>query len=278
MDNHNAVIMALRAKFGNHSLPDAVDQDLSPLIHLANRGSCRDFESALIPREVIEFLCATALASPTKSDLQQRDIVIVENPKLKYELLSLVSNQCWTKGVPHLLIFCGNNRRLRLLHEWNRLEFANDHLDAFFNAVADAAIALAAFVNAAEALEFGCCPISAVRDHAQKVSNLLNLPNHVFPFAGLALGYPIGGSRQNSLRLPLSVTVHTDRYAEDNLEDRVRNYDDRRQREQPYKKQRLSEQYGESETYGWSLDKARQYSVGERTGFGDFILAKGFKL
>lgn len=278
MNRHDTVIEALRAKFIDAPVPDKDGPDLSPLFHLANRGSCRDFETESLPRETIDILCATALASPTKSDLQQRDIIVIEDPGLKSELLGLVAHQGWTKNIPHLLIFCGNNRRQRLLHVWHGLEFANDHLDAFFNATADAVIALEAFIAAAEALELGCCPISAIRDDAQKVSDLLHLPEHVFPFAGLALGYPKPERQQNSRRLPLSVTVHTDRYREGDLQTTVRTYDDQREQEQPYGQQRFAERYGESDAYGWSLDKARQYSVGERTGFGEFIRSKGFKL
>ena len=277
MTQHDIVINALRAKFADTPPSKQDGPDLSPLIHLANRGSCRDFTADPIPRATIDILCATALAAPTKSDLQQRDIIVIEDPGLKSELLGLVAHQDWTRTIPHLLIFCGNNRRQRLLHDWHGLEFANDHLDAFFNATADAAIALEAFIAGAEALGLGCCPISAIRDHAQKVSDLLYLPDHVFPFAGLALGYPKVARQQNSRRLPLSVTVHTDRYSESDLQAEVRTYDHQREQEQPYGQQRFADRYGKNDTYGWSLDKARQYSVGERTGFGDFIRSKGFK-
>jgi len=46
--------------------------------HLAGRGSCRQFAERPVAPELIETLCALALCAPTKSDLQQRDIVIVE--------------------------------------------------------------------------------------------------------------------------------------------------------------------------------------------------------
>jgi nitroreductase/FMN reductase [NAD(P)H] len=66
-------------------------------------------------------------------------------------------------NVPNLLLFCGNNRRQRRIHTLRDRHFANDHLDAFFNAAVDAAIALSAFVIAAEAEGLGVCPVSAVR-------------------------------------------------------------------------------------------------------------------
>jgi hypothetical protein len=81
-----------------------------------------------------------------------------------------------------------------------------------------------------------------------------------------------------SPRLPLSVTVHTDCYSEARVREEVDAYDRRREALQPYRRQRLTERYGESLFYGWSEDKARQYSIPERADFGAFIRAKGFRL
>ena len=47
---------------------------------------------------------------------------------------------------------------------------------------------------------------------------------------------------------------------------------------QPYKTQRYADKFGQSADYGWSEDKARQYSVPERADFGAFVRRKGFKL
>jgi len=52
------------------------------------------------------------------------------------------------------------------VHAWRGHTFANDHLDGFFNATVDAAIALEAFVAAAEAAGLSCYPISVIRNHA----------------------------------------------------------------------------------------------------------------
>ena len=177
---------------------------------LARRGSCRRFSERPVAPELIETLCALSLCAPTKSDLQQRDIVIVEGTA-RARINELLSTgplaQDWIPGAPVLLVFCGNNRRQRQLHEWRGKPFANDHLDAFFNAAVDAGIALSAFVLAAEAAGLGCACISAIRNHAAEVSELLGLPDHAFPVAGLGLGWP---ARETyiSLRLPLSATVH----------------------------------------------------------------------
>ena len=247
-----------------------------PLLQsMARRGSCRAFETTPVPDDLLQTLCAIALASPTKSDLQQRDIVMMKSTEARAELAKLVSGQAWVAQAPTLLVFCGNNRRQRLLHTWHEVPFANDHMDAVINATADAAIALGAFVTAAEAMGLGCCPISAVRNEARAVSDLLGLPDHVFPFAGLALGYP-SEAPKIAKRLPLSVTCHVDRYQEDDLRDAVKNYDADRTEAQPYAKQRFVDIFGQAEAYGWSDDKVRQYSQPERTDFGAYLRKQGF--
>lgn len=265
------------ARYSDAPRLEGADASNDLLRSMAERGSCRDFLDTPVPTQTLEILCATALASPTKSDLQQRDIILLKSADIRHRLSTLVSGQSWVADAPMIAVFCGNNRRQRLLHDWHGVPFANDHLDAFFNAACDAAIALGAFVTAAEALGLGCCPISAVRNEATEVSKLLDLPQHVFPFAGLAIGFP-SDTPKIAKRLPLNVTCHVDHYQEDNLQGALKAYDADRASAQPYTKQRLSEAFGVKSAYAWSDDKVRQYSEKERADFGEFVRACGFRL
>ena len=266
--------------------PDATEVELehdAPSLHrqLAARGSVRKFRDEAVPSPILQRLCALALCAPTKSDLQQRDIIVIDAPSLKSQVAALLTDgplgQKWIADAPSLLVFCGNNRRQRLIHSLRDRPFVNDHLDAFFNAAVDAGIALSAFVIAAEAEGLGVCPISAIRNHAAAVSQLLKLPEHVFPVAGLAVGYPAEAPKI-SMRLPLSVTVHRNEFAEDGLDEAIAAYDRRREAAQPYAAQRGVKEFGRTETYSWSEDKARQYARPERADFGDYVKRIGFKL
>ena len=71
---------------------------------LAGRGSSRYFQERPVAPELIETLCALALSSPTKSDLQQRDIVIVEDRSIRARIDALLSTgplaQEWIPGAP----------------------------------------------------------------------------------------------------------------------------------------------------------------------------------
>jgi len=272
----------LADRFGADAAELEFGVDAPPLFNqLASRASVRKFRSDTVPYPTLRRLCALALCSPTKSDLQQRDIIIIDAPSLKSEIGAMLADgplgQKWLANVPNLLIFCGNNRRQRRIHTLRDRHFANDHLDAFFNAAVDAAIALSAFVIAAEAEGLGACPVSAVRIHSDALSRLLKLPDHVFPVAGLAVGYP-AEAPQPSMRLPLSVTVHRNTFVEDGLDDAIEAYDRRREAAQPYAAQRYVREFGMAETYGWSEDKARQYAHPERADFGAYVRRIGFRL
>lgn len=268
---------ALDLRFGDYT--HSPGEDLASnetLRRMANRGVVRRFKPDPVPDAVIDTLCAVALSAPSKSDLQGRDVMIVTDPAIRDRINVLLADQDWIPKAPHFIIFLGNNRRQRQVHDWRGKPFVNDHLDAFFNAAVDAGIALSAFVTAAEAAGLGCCPVSVIRNHAAEVSQMLGLPDHVFPVAGLGFGWP-AVPMFVSARLPLGATVHRNRFS-DCTRDTVDAYDKRRNGIFPYRSQRNVARWGETPDYGWSEDKARQYAESERADFGAFVKAKGFKL
>jgi nitroreductase len=271
------LLAALRARFGTAPALSEVPQGVEVLADMANRRVMRRYQEKPVDPALIEVLCGVALSAPSKSDLQQADIIVVSDPAQRARLEALLPDNPWLKAAPVFLVFCGNNRRHRLLFEWRDRPFVNDHLDPFFNAAVDAGIVLATFCTAADRAGLGSCPISAIRNHAAEVSEILGLPRHVFPVAGLGVGWPAFEGVM-SPRLGLDVTVHHDRYDETALRERVAAYDRRREQVQPYRTQRQVERFGQSDTYGWSEDKARQYSVPERVDFGAFVRKIGFKL
>ena len=231
---------------------------LPALTALNERSVCRHYRPNPVPAELIQLLCATALAAPTKSDLQQATIVRVADPAKRAAITSLLPGSPWLAEAPELFVFCADGWRLRRLFARRKAEFPNEHLDAFFNATVDAALALGAFVAAAELAGLGTCPISQIRDHINRVDELLALPDWVVPVAGLALGYP-QAKEPLSARLALSATVHTDRYDTAAVERELDAYDRRRGRD-------------------WSGDKVKQYSTVWRADFGAFVKGKGFRL
>ena len=267
-----------KQRFGDFPFGELDDNTSLALAKWVARGSCRKFQDKAIDEALISALCAVALSSPSKSDLQQRDIIIVDDQSLRESLGALLGGSDWAAQAPVFLVFCGNNSRQRQLHDRHAITFANDHLDPLFNAIGDAAIALSTFVAAAETIGLGTCPISQIRNHPEAVNELLSLPDFVFPFAGLVVGWPADGRVEISPRLSLQTTVHHNRFDDTGLEKQISEYDARRRLQQPYEKQRHVELFGESDSYCWSEEKARHYSQSERAGFGAYLRRKGFRL
>ncbi|OGA53289.1 MAG: NADPH-dependent oxidoreductase [Betaproteobacteria bacterium RIFCSPLOWO2_12_FULL_62_58] len=268
---------ALAERFG---APVSVGLNLpgvDELARIAGHRSHRRYTARAVDPALLRLLFACALSAPSKSDLQQADIVHIADRAKVQAIVQLIPDMQWINNAPVFLVFCGNNRRIRQVGEWRNKPFANDHLDHFMNAAVDAGIVMTTFIRAAEAVGLGTCPISAVRNHPHEVSRMLELPDWVFPVAGLCVGYPAEPGRI-SARLPLEATVHVDRYDETDMKEKIDAYDRRRHETQPYRKQRHAERYGKAAFYGWSEDKARQYAVPERTDFGEFIRQKGFSL
>jgi len=183
----------------------------------------------------------------------------------------------WIMDAPVFLVFVGNGTRLPEIAKLRDKPFPNDHLDQFFNATVDAAIVMTTFIRAAEAVGLGCCPISAIRDRPQIVSDLLRLPQRVVPVAGLCVGWPTQEG-EITPRLSLTTTVVENAYGERNLAGEIGAYDRRRAQLRPYRRQRDVARWGEAPFYGWSEDKARQYAEPTRTDFGGFVRGKGFRL
>jgi len=247
------------------------------LAAMNERAVCRRYRAEPVPEALLRVLFATALASPTKSDLQQASIVRVTAAADRAAIHAMLPGSPWIAGAPEFLVFCGDGFRLRRIFDRRGLAFPNEHLDAFFNAAVDGAIVLSTFVQAAGLAGLGSCPISEIRNHAPAIADMLALPDWVFPIAGLTLGWP-EAYEPFSPRLALTATVHEGRYDASRVEQELDGYDERRIRDRPYRRQRLPERFGTADRYGWTEDKARQYSEPQRADFGAFVRRRRYRL
>ena len=263
----------LQARFG----ADVPAADAGVLEGMAAHRTMRAYDGRAVPDDLVRTLAAVALSAPSKSDLQQADIVHVRDVDKRAAIAAMVPDNPWVGRAPAFVVFCGNNRRQRRVHELRGHAFVNDHLDAFFNAAVDAGIVLGTFVAAAEAMGLGTCPISQLRNHAAAISDLLELPPYVFPVAGLCLGWPAHPGRI-SPRLPLRATYHVDQHNDSGLDGDIVEYDSRRNLTRAYGERRRDDLFGAEVPYGWSEDKARQYAQPERQGWGAYVISRGFRL
>ncbi|MDI3307649.1 MAG: nitroreductase family protein [Acetobacteraceae bacterium] len=263
----------IRARYG--ALPFDPPQEIAPgLAAILDRRVTRRYRPDPVPEPLLQTLLAAAQSAPSKSDLQQYSIILIQDPAKIAAIADWIGSMPWIKDAPVFLLFCGDIRRGRRLCELQGREHANDNVDTFINATADAALAMAHLIMAADAAGLGTCPISYVRNHVEKIGPMLALPKGVFPVAGLTLGWPVERNR-TSPRLPQSVVVHRERYDDSGLEAALPGYDALR----PPAKPRYPEILGpKPEGCSWSENAARQLSVPERFGLRTWLCLRGISL
>jgi nitroreductase/FMN reductase [NAD(P)H] len=276
-DDIRAIEAALVARFGERLKVDRELPGLDELARIAGHRSQRYFQSRPVAPDLLKLLCACALSAPSKSDLQQCDIIVVSDSAIRQGIVATIPDMPWIMDAPVFLVFAGNGARLPEIAKLRDKPFPNDHLDQFFNAAVDAAIVMTTFIRAAEAVGLGCCPISAIRDRPHIVGDLLRLPQRVVPVAGLCVGWP-AQEGEITPRLSLATTVVENAYGERSLAGEIDAYDRRRAQLRPYRRQRDVARWREAPFYGWSEDKARQYAEPTRTDFGSYVRGKGFRL
>jgi nitroreductase/FMN reductase [NAD(P)H] len=272
-----AIRQALAERFGEELKVDEAVPGLQALARIAGHRSHRRFLPRPIEPDLVRLLCACALSAPSKSDLQQADIVIVRETAIRQTIVDTIPDMPWIMDAPVFLVFVGNGMRLPMMSKRRDKPFPNDHFDAFFNAAVDGAIVMTTFIQAATAVGLGTCPISAIRDYPQIVAKALNLPSRTVPIAGLCVGWPEQAG-EITPRLSLSTTVIENQYGQRDVIGEIEAYDRRRAALRPYRRQRRIERWGEASFYGWSQDKARQYAEPTRTDFGAFVREQGFRL
>lgn len=267
------------ARYGAGTTAPRTNFNFQPVTGLLGRRSVRSFEQRPLPEGMLEVLLACAQSAPSKSDLQQYSIIIIDEAEVRSTISERIGSMPWIAEAAVFALFCADMHRHRVMGAEFGLPHANDNVDTFMNAAVDAALAMQAFITAAERLGLGCCPVSVVRNHIDVITELTGLPEGVFPIAGLACGWPATAS-STSLRLPQSVVVHYNRYNDRDLVAGVRDYDARRRQREPIapNKQRHVDRYGVKEELGWSENCARQLSVPERQAFKAYLARQQINL
>jgi FMN reductase [NAD(P)H] len=268
-----------RARFGDAAgIPGEVPE-LPWLRQLLLRRTHRRYADRPVSEPLLRLLLAAALSASSKSDFQQATIIRVEERARRDRLAALIPDMPWIGNAPVFLVFCGDARRLERLGELRGHQVDNGKFEGLFNAAVDAALVLQTFILAAETAGLGCCPISVIRDHPGAVAEILDLPDKVFPVAGLCVGYPAAAGHI-SMRLPPEVTLHTNRYDDALLGEAVAAYDRGRDARYsiPREQQRLPEIFGYVSPYGWSEDKTRQAARPEGQDFPAYLRARGFTM
>ena len=164
---------------------------LTNLGHFLNHRSIRKFSPEPIPEETLQGLIAAAQSAATSSNLQLWSVISIQDVERRERITQLCADQTQVKDCAVYLCFLADHYRLRRAAE-KKGEACEGlgHTEFFTMAVIDAALAAERLVCAAEAIGLGICYIGALRNDAEGVKQLLELPEGTFGLFGLCLGWP----------------------------------------------------------------------------------------
>lgn len=202
---------------------DKVDNQI--IEGLLKHVSVRSFTSEPLSDEVVKSLVTAAQAASTASFQQSYSIIDVADDDLREKVTQAARNQRFMNQGGRLFVFCGDlNRNEKMAQELGvDVSQTIEGIDSTLVGAIDASLAAQNMVIAAESMGLGVCFIGGIRDNIEEVSELLDIPEHVFPVYGLVIGHPKGKLNDIKPRLPFEAVYHKNQY-QDKM-DIVKKYD-----------------------------------------------------
>ena len=181
---------------------------------LLSHRSVRQYLPRALPEGTLELLVAAAQSAASSSNLQLWSVVAVEDAERRRALAQVANNQAHIEQAPLFLVWIADlNRGAELARARGLPSDGLSYLEMFLMASVDTALAAQNAVVAAESLGLGTVYIGALRNHPERVAELLGLPSTAFAVFGLCVGWPNPDAPAAiKPRLPQPVVLHRDRY------------------------------------------------------------------
>lgn len=190
-----------------------------------NHRTIREFKNENIPTEIFNQLIEVARRTPTANGMQGSTIIRVTDP-LKKKEIAAVCKQEYVARAPELLIFVVDQyRNKRIAEEKDCHEPSAKDMDRFFQGFTDACLTAQNIVNAVEAMDLGAVFLGSVLNDAEKIIEILELPELTMPVVGLGIGYP-NQNPQLKPRMEMDLRIFENNYKKfDNYLEEIKAYD-----------------------------------------------------
>ena len=150
----------------------------------------REFTQEPVPKEIFDTLIHVAQRTATSNGMQTYSIIRVTDPEKK-KAISEVGRQEYISRAPELLIFVVDQYRNAKITEEKGVDTIHSRdMDKFFQGFTDSALAAQNMVVAIESLGLGANYLGSILNDAQKIIEILDLPQLTFPVVGVSFGYP----------------------------------------------------------------------------------------
>ncbi|SDN95090.1 oxygen-insensitive NADPH nitroreductase [Vreelandella arcis] len=235
---------------------------------LTSHRSVRKFEARELPEGLLETLIKAGQAAATSSHIQAYSVIRVKNPSSLEKLVELTGGQPYVASCSEFLVFCADMKRPLEAAARTGEDVVSGMTEQLLVATVDVSLMAQNVVIAAESEGLGICYIGGIRNNPQAVSELLELPKHVYPVFGMCIGYP-AHEPDIKPRLPVDAVLKVDSYRDD--ETQVAAFDSTMHAYYQSRK-------GGNKDANWSQNLTPLFNQKLRPHMRDFLIEKGFTM
>ncbi len=178
---------------------------------ILNHRTIRKYKSDPIDESILNDILLAGTRASTTGNMQVYSIIVTTDQEIKKQLLPCHFNQSMVIQAPVVLTFCADFNRF---NKWCLLRKANpgyDNFLSFFTAAIDALLVAQNVCIAAEKRGLGICYLGTTTYTADKIIDILKLPQGVVPVTTVVVGYP-DETPELTDRLPLASIIHKEIY------------------------------------------------------------------
>lgn len=237
---------------------------------LLSHRSIRKFTDETVDQLTVDQVVSCGQAAATSSNVQAVTVVQVHDVAKRESLAAFAGGQPYVTSAGAFLVYCADMNRPKFACEKQGGDFSPGMTEHFIIATVDVALAAQNAVVAAESLGLGICYIGGLRNKPAEVSELLELPAHVYPVFGLCLGHPAQDPEVKP-RMPLKAVLMHDKYDSNVFDSNVDQYDET---VREYYKTRT----GGKKDSSWSQEMKALVGKESRPHMSGFLKERGFLL
>jgi len=237
---------------------------------LQSHRSVRKFTDQPVSQAIVDELVKCGQSAATSSFIQACTVIQVEDRTKRERLVKLAGNQAYVASAARFLVYCADMNRLKIACDMHDAEILSGFTEQFITATVDCALFAQNVITAAQSLDIAGVYIGGIRNNIQAVTDLLELPQLVYPVFGMCLGYPAQNPEVKP-RLQLSVILKQDRYDDSADVNQITKYDER---VREYYKTRT----GGNKDDSWSEQIADMLVKEARPHMKAFLESRGFML
>ncbi len=176
-----------------------------------NHRSVRKYKTEPIDDDMLNQILEAGTRASTTGNMQVYSMIVTSDEAIRKKLWEAHFKQDMVLEAPVHITFCADFNRFNKWCLQRKASPGYDNFLSFFTAAIDALLVSQNVVLAAEANGLGICYLGTATYMADRLAEILKLPESVVPVAAIVMGHPAEKPGLTD-RLPLKGVVHHEAY------------------------------------------------------------------